>query len=405
MRRPLIGGSEMDKPERHIAEVADQLEDRAAELALSLVRIPSVNPPGSEGEVAGFLADHFRSLKLTTTLQEVLPGRPNVLGILEGPASGPTILLNGHLDTVSVGSGWTQDPSGSLVGDRLYGRGSVDMKGPLAAMVTAVETLKVSGLQLSGTVVIAAVADEEEAQRGTIHLLESGVGADCAIVGEPTQMVPVICHKGVVYFEITTKGVSGHASDPSRGKNAIMAMNTILSHLPALAVDLKGRSHPMVGSPTLSVGTIHGGSGTCIIPDCCTITVDRRVVPGEKLETVVSETEAFIRRIAEEHPEVDVAVSAPVLAEPMQISENEPVVRALRGVYQDYLGVDPGVIGWAAVSDANRLVNKGGIPTVICGPGDLRHAHKPDESIELKDLTSAVKLYAIALWRLLTQAA
>jgi succinyl-diaminopimelate desuccinylase len=378
-------------------------EDRIVALAQDLIRVPSINPPGNERPVAEHLAGCLREMGMDVTVTDltVHPGRPNVVGVWDTGASGPTLLLNGHIDVVPPGDGWSFDPFAATVRDgNLYGRGACDMKGPIACMVAAIEAI--AGAPLHGSVIFTGVAGEEADQSGTRQLVADGIRADFGICGEPTGMVPVIAHKGDFYYDITTFGVAAHGGLPHLGVNAVEKMVPVIQGVQALSTRLKEKSHPLCGHPTVSIGLIKGGVITCAVPDRCTISLDRRLIPGESPEEASAEIEGMLQAIAQVDPQFRAEVKTPVMALPMEIDADEPVVLALRRATETVTGKDPGVQGWSATCDANMLVNDAGIPTCIFGPGDIGgQAHKPDEHIAVSSLVDGARAYALAIMWLL----
>lgn len=387
-----------------LAEI-DQ-EDLVA-LAQQLIRIPSENPPGDEKRVADFLADRLKRLAMEVHVEDVDEhvGRPNVLAIWGTGVDGPTLLFNGHLDVVPAGQGWSVDPfAGEIRDGRLYGRGACDMKGPLAAVVKAIEAVRRVGAPLRGTVVLAGVVGEEQDQSGTRQLVKDGIAADYGIVAEPTTLVPVIAHKGEVYYDITTFGKAAHGSVPHLGVNAVEKMVPVIQGVQELAGRLKEKSHPLCGHPTINLGVIKGGEISNAVPDRCTIQLDRRLIPGETFEEADAEIYDIVARAARADREFEAEVKVPMTWKPMEIAEDEPIVLALRRQTEVVTGQDPGLEGWPATCDANLLVNEGGIPTCIFGPGDLfGQAHKPDESIEIDELLMGAQIYALTILNLLGQ--
>jgi acetylornithine deacetylase/succinyl-diaminopimelate desuccinylase family protein len=368
-----------------------------------LVHFPSVTPPGSEEAIARFLAERFHSRGLAVELQEVAPGRFNAIGRL-GPAGGrPHLVLNGHLDVMPDGEGWSLPPFEPTQREgRLYGRGSADMKGGLAAMICAVEAVVAAQVPLEGTITLAAVADEEGYQAGTRHFVESAGPADFGIVAEPTNLRPATAQKGDVYLEVTTRGRSAHASVPEAGHNAIDDMALILAALEDLRVAFGRRpAHPLLGHPTLSAGTISGGTVTPVVPDHCRITIDRRVLPGEDIATVAGEVQEMIARLHARHSQLDATVRVLWAFPPSEIAADEPIVRAVQEATRHVAGVWPVPFGLTGTTDANLMIDPGGIPTVIFGPGDLAVCHKPDEFVPIDELVTACKIYVATILRLL----
>jgi acetylornithine deacetylase/succinyl-diaminopimelate desuccinylase family protein len=373
--------------------------ERLVRLAQDMVRIPSDNPPGREVELARFLGDYLTRAGLKSELREVTPDRPNVVARLGDAGARPHLILNGHIDALPPGDGWTRDPyGGEIVDGRLYGRGATDMKGPVASLIAAVEALKESGTKLRGSVTLTAVVDEEGTQEGTRRLVQEGVVGDFAIVAEPTEFLPVAAHKGDMYIEVVTHGREAHASAPEAGINAIDQMADIIVELRGLADRLRERTHPLVGVPTLSVGTIEGGMVTPMVPGRCRITIDRRVLPNEIALEAVHQVREAVDRVSQRRPNLQADVRMVAFAPSMETDVHNPLVTALRGATARLLGHDPGVHGWAATCDANLLVNEGKTPTIVFGPGSIAdQAHKPDESVAIEDLITAAKIYALVI--------
>ena len=376
--------------------------ERLLRLASDLLRIPSENPPGNEAEVARFLVNYFRTFDIEPMVQELSPGRPNVLVRFEGQAPGPHLIFNGHTDVVPPGTGWTVDPYGAEVRDgRLYGRGSADMKGGVAAMIEATLTF-VQSSPFRGTITLAMVADEEEGGGGTRHAVQQGLRGDWAIIPEPTDLRPVIAHKGDFNFYITVYGEAAHGSVPEQGVNAIYGAGKLLTAIQHLNHRLSQTSHALLGSPTVSVGTIRGGEITCMVPSECKIAVDRRLVPGEDPESVIDEMKALLADLAAADPTFKADMVTPIQALPMEVSPDLPVVRALRRATKRLVGEDPGIFGWSATCDASILDQEAKTPTVIFGPGSIdRAAHRPDESVSIAELNTCAQIYVLTIRELL----
>ena len=372
-------------------------------LAQEMVRIPSDNPPGREGQLAEFLCGYLRRIGLDAELREVAAGRPNVVARWGPAGARPHLILNGHIDALPPGEGWTRNPyGGELFGGRLYGRGSTDMKGPLASLIAAVDAVKRAGAKLRGSLTLEAVVDEEGGQEGTRRLVQEGVVGDFALVGEPTEFLAVAAHKGDMHIEVVTHGREAHASTPRAGVNAIDQMADIIVELCGLANRLHERAHPLVGSPTLSIGTIEGGLLTTMVPARCRIMVDRRVLPNEIAGDAVQQVRDAVDRVRGKHPGLHAEVRMVGFAPPMETAVDNPLVAAIREATLRVLGFDPGIHGWPATCDANVLVNEGKTPTLVFGPGSIAdQAHKPDESVSTDELVAAAKIYALTILRLL----
>lgn len=371
-------------------------------LAQDMIRIPSVC--GDEEKVALFLAKKFAEWGYDVTMDEVTPRRPNVYATLRGKSGGPTLMYNGHIDVVPPGDGWDDEPySGTIKGGRLYGRGAADMKGPLASMIIAANALKMVRAELKGNLVITAVVDEEENQKGTQQIVDRKMKADFAIIGEATGLEVCIAHKGDVTCEITTTGKAAHSSVLHEGVNAIYKMSKIIDAIERFSLELEAKkTHPLLGCATISIGTIEGGTVSSAVPGFCKIKVDRRTLPDETAQTGKKELEDLIAELASEDSCLVGDVKILIDALPMKISEDQPVVVALRKAITEITGHDPRIMSAPYTTDAGILVNKGRIPTVVFGPGDIGQFHRPNESISIDDMTAAAKIYALTALQLLS---
>ena len=400
-----------------------------AAMAYLLVRTPSVNPaldPNGQGEkniarlVHGWLADWG----LDVHRQEVLPGRPNVVARLAG--TGPVLLLNGHLDTVGasgvvatpgIGKARRKDEAGRSVSPasrdggfrrwegnagvdgswepeaELRGRGSCDMKGGVASLLAA-------ACRLAGSdgprpnLVVALTVDEEHASLGMRHLLDSGLRADLAVVCEPTSLAVAPAHKGFVWAKVRFRGVSAHGSRPEKGVDAIRHAALYLAELDRLHDDLSfGLRHPLLERGSFHIGTIHGGTADSVYPDRCTVTLERRTLPGETAETFVGELEEAATRIASSRrppgslpPEI-----APVLERsPSEVPVDSALVQGLLSA-SDRAGLGRAVRPMTAWVEAS-LLNEAGIPAVCFGPGDMAKAHGADERVPLTEIEACARV-------------
>lgn len=366
----------------------------AATLA-ELVRANSVNPAygdgGTEANVLPLLRGFFDSRGIEAFEQEVFPGRHNLVARLPGLSS-RRVVLEAHTDTVSI-KGMTIPPFEPTIRDgRLYGRGSVDDKAGLAAMMHAVASIKADGIVPPCEVWLAAVVDEEFSYRGVVRLCE-GLQAEAAIVAEPTEMRAVIASKGVLRFRIVTRGKAAHSSKPHLGNNAVTHMARLVLELEAENARLAAQSHPLLGPPTLSVGVIHGGVQVNLVPDHCAIEVDRRLIPGESAAQAIARFQACLDRMAAAVPGFDAFVETPLLLvdEALDTPAEASVVRRAQEVLRS-LGLDDRPCGVPFGSDASKL-SRAGIPTIIFGPGSIDQAHSVDEYVELAQVERAAAFY------------
>jgi len=374
----------------------------AVKLLEDLIRINSVNPslvsgaPG-EGEIADYLAGYMESCGLETRLEEVAPGRPNVVGVLRGSGGGPTLLLNGHMDTVGV-EYMEIDPLDPVVREgRMYGRGAIDMKGGLASLMAAVKAVADRGEELRGDVVLAAVCDEEYASIGTERVVEQ-VKADAAIVGEPTELQILVAHKGFAWIDIETKGRAAHGSAWELGIDAIAKMGKVQVGLERLQGEsLMRRRHPLVGPPSIHASTIQGGRELSTYPDHCRLQVERRLIPGEARGDADAEMSALLDSIASEDPEFASSYEITFYRGPMEVSPDEEICQVLSAAIHDVTGEKPLFVGGSGWLDT-QLIWEGGTPAVAFGPTG-GGAHAATEYVELESVVDAAKVIESTILR------
>ena len=357
-----------------------------------LIAIPSVNPafsqePGAgEQKIAEFLAGIAATAGLPVELHEVLPNRPNFLTRLtpSGKAR-QRVLLAPHTDTVGAPGESSKLFRPDQRNGRIYGRGSCDTKGSIAAMLTALLRIAGSGRRPAETeIIFAGLIDEENAQSGSRALVEKGFKADLAVIGEPTLLEVITAHKGDVWLRLDTRGKAAHGARPELGKNAIHEMARIVDLLETrYAEQLAKRPHPLLGRATINVGSIAGGTQPNIVPAQCFITVDRRTLPGETELDVRREIKAILRKHGLKATLAS-ARNAPCL--PLETDADLPLIQHLFGVagQKAPAGVD-------YFCDAAVLA-QGGTPSVVFGPGDIKQAHTADEWISTRSLEEATNL-------------
>ena len=355
-----------------------------------LIALPSVNPAflpagdsrGGEWRVADFLASAAAREGLAVEFQEVLPGRRNV--IVRRLSTGKTrqrVLLAPHMDTV----GSAAMPDAHFVprvkNGRMYGRGACDTKGSIAAMFTALVSTEA---RAETELVFVGLIDEENAQEGSRALAAAKFQADLAIVGEPTQLRPIMAHKGDMWLKLVTRGKAAHGARPELGVNAVHEMAKIIHLLETrYARELRKNEHPMLGHPTINVGSVRGGTQPNIVPAQCEIEVDRRTIPGEKDAAVRREIVKLIR---------DAGLKAQLINAkhndclPMETDLTLPLVRQFVA-----LAGRPG--GADFFCDAS-ILSAAGIPSVVFGPGNIAQAHTADEWIALASLRGAAQMLA-----------
>lgn len=374
--------------------------DHVVQLLSDLVAIPSVNPMGrgrtgaeyGEQAIAEYVLSYLKKHSIDAELQPHVPGRPNVVGSVSVGAR-QTLLLEAHLDTVHVDS-MTIDPFKPLVRDgKLFGRGSCDTKGSMAAFLQAVVNAVGSGKNLRFNILLLFVSDEEYRFTGAQHAARKGLSADFGIAGEPTRLRIVRTHKGVTRWKIVTRGIAAHSAYPERGKNAIYSMSKVIGRLEDLAQELSAsHPHPLLGTPSLSVGVIEGGQAVNIVPDRCWIEIDRRTLPHETADGVLEPVRAVLEGLSDwEMKEPHLSVAG------MEVAASAFVVQELSRSIGDVCGSS--VIEGAQYATDAGIFNAVGIPTVVFGPGDIAQAHTDMEHIELDQLHQAVEIIGKVLVR------
>ena len=370
----------------------------ARALTRALVRVDSRNPtlvagaPG-EGPCAALLRDVLDAWGFRTELHDAAPGRPNLVARIGGAAeeAGRSLMFNGHLDIVGV-EGMIHPPFTADERDgRLYGRGSADMKGGIAAMCAA--ALRAARGGLRGEIVIAAVADEEYESLGTRALLERGVRADACVVTEPTRLAIMPAHRGFVWLEVEITGRAAHGSRWDIGVDAIRHAGLLLAELDAHDADvLPRRTHPLLGRGSLHASLIEGGIGMSTYPDRCVLRLERRTIPGETATDAIDEVQRACDRIRARRATFAAEVRLLVTQGPSDVAVASPLVQGL-GAALGASGERVTVEGMSAWTDA-ALLNDAGIPAVCFGPGDISLAHAAEEYIPLDEIDRATSVLA-----------
>jgi acetylornithine deacetylase len=375
----------------------------ARALTRALVRVDSRNPtlvPGAPGEraAAALLGEVLAGWGARVELADAAPGRPNVVARFGRPGAGRSLMFNGHLDVVGI-EAMAHAPFDADERDGLlYGRGSADMKGGIAAMCAAAARAAAGGA--AGEIVVAAVIDEEYESLGTRALLAGGVRADAAIVGEPTRLALAPAHRGFAWVEVELRGRAAHGSRYDLGVDAVRHAGQLLAELDALDVDELPRrpAHALLGRPSLHASTIEGGVGWSTYPERCVLTVERRTVPGETAAGAVAEVEEACARVRARVPELNATVRLLTAQGPSDVSANSPLVRALLGAVTAG-GLPPRIEGMSAWTDC-ALLNAAGVPAVCFGPGDISLAHAAEEWVPTAEIETATNVLArfVAGW-------
>ena len=314
-----------------------------------------------------------------------------------GSGERPSLAWNGHLDVVPVGdpSNWAHGPWEGVVEDgRLIGRGSADMKGPVAAALAAAAAIRRAGIDLAGTLTFHLAADEEHMGiYGTKVLWDRGMLVqDACIVGEPSDLRVGLAERGGAWITATARGTAAHGSQPDLGVNAITSMARLVLRLPEVLPD---REHPLVGRPSVNAAVITGGSAPNVVPDRCELVIDRRIVPGETDPAeVLAPFERLAAAIAKEHPDVDLTFRIDGWTDAAEAEADSVIAGHAREAIAAERGVAPADVGFTGITDARFYINDAHIPTVIVGPGSLSVAHTANEWVLVDDLVAAARIYA-----------
>lgn len=356
-----------------------------------MVAIPSV--VNEERELAEYLKRELEALGLETRLQEVEKDRPNVIAVHEFPELGPMLMFNGHMDTVPVCEGWTNDPFEPVVKEgRLYGLGAADMKAGIACAIAAVRALVEADAPLRGTLAFTGVVGEEAYSRGAKALLKTEMaGADAVIIGEPYSgqgggAVPLGI-TGKVLYDITVKGRSAHGFSPEKGVNAVDEAARILVNMDKLEL----RSHPRFKGNFCTL-KIEGGYKvySVMVPERCRVEVNRLLVPGETVESAIRDMEKLIDSLGLE-AEVEVATKPPFY-EAFEMDPGLPIIKVFTEAYREVVGREPDFGYSNSITDGNVFTGEGGIPSIHMGPSG-GGVHQADEYVTLEYLEPVTEIF------------
>jgi len=379
------------------------MSHEVSDILATLVALPSVNPMGGEanpeicfeGRVSDWLCDYFQQLGVPWERIEVSRGRDNVFALYEADSS-CTLLMDAHQDTVPV-AGMTVSPfTPEIRGERMYGRGTCDVKGGMASMLSAFERLVHERPAGAPRVVMSCTCDEEATTLGISHLVDgwsrsgsrfSEQRPTVAVIAEPTELDVVVAHKGVRRFEIQCSGRACHSSDPTQGVSAIYRMAEVLQRLEEYARHLPSKvpAHPLCGTAALSVGVIRGGTSVNIVPDHCSVEIDRRVVPGEDRSQIIPDLEQCLSDLDFEATFGEPWVDSP----PLTDDNNSQLAAALLECVAS-VGTPHTAIGVPFGTHASRTCSAG-VPSVVFGPGSIDQAHTKDEFVDLSQLSEAAE--------------
>jgi succinyl-diaminopimelate desuccinylase len=412
-----------------VLSIVDGLADEAVTFTSDLIRIPTVNPPGDHyADCARFIGRTLEAFGFETEYlaaegrveHTAAYPRVNVVGTRRGRSARPLLHLNGHLDVVPAGAGWTRDPFGGEVSDgKIWGRGSCDMKAGIAAAVFAAEAIRRAGIEVHGTIEISATVDEESGGFAGVawlaqHKRISADRTDFAIIPEPLYADRIcIGHRGVYWFEVETAGRIAHGSMPFHGVNAIEHMGFVLDRIERdLLPALRARTTSMPVIPpearhaTLNVNGISGGQPvdgiqTPCVADRCRAIFDRRFLLEEGFEAAKAEILALLDGVARDIPDFHYGIKDLMIVHPTRTPDDSPVVGALDRALHRVLGRSGGLVASPGTYDQKHFARLAGVPHCVAyGPGILDLAHQPDEYCNIADLVTSTKVIALAILEL-----
>lgn len=393
--------------------------DEMIEFIQKLVRINSVYDPevenANEEEVAKFIYDFLKKEGFEVYLDEVIPGRPNVIAIYNGNEEGKTLLFEGHTDVVSAGdiAKWQYDPFGAEIvnvngKDRMYGRGTNDTKGNVGAMIYAAKAIKDSGISLKGRIKLCIPVDEEGLMIGIKDFIKKGWAddVDAGIICEPEEKNLCLVQKGALRLGITINGKMSHGAMPLAGNNPVWGVGRVVTELRKLENAEKDRlgKHEYLGWPSITPTTIQtpikGVAQINVVPTDAYITLDIRTVPGQDHEALINQIQGILDRLMEQYDSGDDRFDAileiidnrPVV----ECDIDEPIVKALSKAYMDIMGSEPIYNGVPGATDGTFLTAWKNIPVVVTGAGDREIPHQVNEWCEVDDLIETAKMYTLA---------
>jgi acetylornithine deacetylase/succinyl-diaminopimelate desuccinylase family protein len=381
-----------------------QRADESIAFLRDALRMESVAP--NEAAIGALIATRLTAAGAEVRVVEAAPGRPNVLASLRGRAPGPILLINDHMDTVPAGprDEWSVDPFAAATRDGwIYGRGAADSKSGLCSMVMAAEIFLAAGGPRRGELLLTAVCDEEVGSRlGTRYLLREGLlRGDFGIVCEPTGNRIEVAAKGVLHVEIMTKGRMAHGGKPWAGINAIAHMARVARALEDYGMELATRQHPLVGAPSVTIGTIQGGTVPNMVASECRMVLDRRLLPGEASREALNEIEALLAPLRNADPQFKAAARVLLDWPSVEVNPDNPVIAALSAALAEVLGSPPTIGGKDGGTDAAWIHKEAGIPMVHFSPGESRFVLAADERVESKAYVAAIEALVLTFEEIL----
>ena len=370
-------------------------EDALTSQLRRLIQARSVNPDDGEHEVAAEVSRALAAIDCEVHRVESLPGRDSIAAVINGGTSGPRLVLNGHMDTVGIddASEWRAGPfAGEAIDGYVYGRGACDMKGGLTVMLAVGSVIAEARDSVAGQLILHFAIGEERAEPGTASLLDAGYGGDLGIVVEPSRLAVSIAQRGVAFYDITIQGVACHAGFPKTGRNPLADLPAVLDVLRAYEEEISTKQHALLPPPTGTPTIVRAGSQPNSVPAECTITVDRRLLPGEDPHEELAALRARLAHL----PDVDIALRDSYFR-PAEVSGDSGVVRLLSSSSARIAGRAPELVGAPNATDCSVLISKGNMEAVVFGPGDPAECHCVNERISEKQLRDGALILANAV--------
>lgn len=370
-------------------------KDEAVKLLQEMVRINTVNEPGNEMDLAKYLKKVFDKENIESKIYDLGDNRANIVAKIHGLEDKKSLLLNGHIDTVAPGDvEWKHDPfSGAVDENKIYGRGTADMKGGLAAFIVAMKAIIDSKTELKGDLIFSAVAGEEIDSIGAKKFVADG-GLDNVggiIIGEPSGGDINIAEKGAYWLKITTYGQTAHGSFPEKGINAIKSMNKLISEL--LEYEPEYDVNPILGDWTMNIGTIKGGLNTNVVPDKVSITIDMRTVPGQDHSSIYKDIENIFDKIKENDENFKANIEILNDRPAVETKADDPFVKQAQKVAKERFNRQLEPQGVNFYTDASIFLPAKDLPCIFYGPGESDMAHQPNEHITIESYMEAIEFY------------
>lgn len=376
-------------------------ENEVVDLLIDLIKIPShKNIDWQESKIANYIKEFLLKEDINDIeIDYIEEDRPNLFAKIEGSGKGESLMLNGHLDTVPPYNMVIPAYEPIIENEEITGRGAVDMKGSIAAMLISMALVKRAGIKLKGDLIFTGVIDQEQRSFGSVGLVDKKLDVDYAVVGEPTNLKICNAHKGMEWIKIIVKGKSAHGSTPEKGINPIYHASRIANEIEILNKELAMRENSIMGNPTINVGVISGGNDPNIVPSVCSLEVDRRYTSEEKREDIYEEIKRILTRLNAAYPNYKTDIISmddricPLKNIPLNVSKNNKIVNALQTSLKRFNILDTNITSFRGWSDAALFTNELNIPSIVFGPGLPEQCHAADESLNIEELKKAVKVY------------